>query len=111
MKRLGGILITHKYGIFQSSGASCMFYKEDEDGNQSTFNLFTKTENDKKRLLSAYIDNEQLGSDNWFINKDITIKDAIEAFNKWASDAPIVFEMEAHKSIDNCLHSVMKFED
>ena len=105
--------MTHKYGILQSSGMSCVFYKEDEDGNQSTFNLFVspiKDINDEK-LLSAFIDNEQMGKDNWFANKNLAIDDAIKAFNEWASDAPVVFEMEAHNSLSHCMTSIMKKED
>jgi len=105
--------MTNKYGIFQSSGMSCVFYKEDEDGNQSTFNLFVSSDKDTKgkKLLTAYIDNEQMGKDNWFADKNLKIDDAIKAFNKWAPDAPVVFEMEAHKSLSHCLTSIMKKED
>ena len=108
MKRLGGILITHKYGIFQSSGASCMFYKEDEDGNQSTFNLFVVPKKNKtKKSIFAFIDNEHIGEQNWFGDKDITIKEIFDAFNEWATDAPIVFELNAQKNISDFLKSAL----
>lgn len=103
----------YKYGIFQSSGTSCVFYKEDEDGNQSTFNLFVSHENDtnEKKSLFAFVDNEQIGKDNWFASKDLAMVDAVKAFNEWASGAPVVFEMEAHNSLGHCLNSVMEKED
>ena len=105
--------MTHKYGILQSSVMSCVFYKEDEDGNQSTFNLFVSSSKDinNEKLLSAFIDNEQMGKDNWFANKNLEIDDAIKAFNEWASDAPVVFEMEARNSLSHCMTSIMKKED
>jgi hypothetical protein len=105
--------MTNKYGILQSSGMSCVFYKEDEDGNQSTFNLFVSSDKDTegKKLLTAFIDNEQMGKNNWFSHKNLEIDDAIKAFREWASDAPVVFEMEAHNSLSNCLTSIMKKED
>ena len=103
----------HKYGIFQSSGMSCVFYKEDEDGNQSTFNVFVSSDKDLKgkKSLNAFIDNEQIGKDNWFAKENLEIDDTIKAFKEWASDAPVVFEMEAHKSLSQCLTSIMKKED
>jgi hypothetical protein len=36
------------------------------------------------------------------------VKDILEAFGGWATDAPIVFELEAHKSLSNCLRTVLK---
>ena len=40
-----------------------------------------------------------------------TLKDVIEAFGGWASDAPVVFELEAHKSMSHCLSSMIKKEE
>ena len=103
----------YKYGIYQSTSKSCIFYKQDKEGKQSTFNIFVAPEkeetNDKK--IFAFIDNEQMGKDNWFANKNLAIDDAIKAFNEWASDAPVVFEMEAHNSLSHCMTSIMKKED
>lgn len=95
----------YKYGIYQSSGASCIFYKEDEDGNQSTFNLFVAPEMDVegKNTIFALIDNEQIGEDSWFGVKDLTIQDIFRAFDGWASGAPIVFELDAQRNIGNFL--------
>ena len=102
--------MSNKYGIFQSSSTSCVFYKEDKNGNQSIFNLFVLPDMDinNKKSLSAFIDNEQMGGDNWFAKKDIAIDDVLKAFNEWASDAPVVFEMEAHNSLSHCIYSIMK---
>ncbi|KYK25313.1 hypothetical protein AYK24_05070 [Thermoplasmatales archaeon SG8-52-4] len=100
----------NKYGIYQSSTKSCIFYKQDDDGNQSTFNIFVKSTNDKenKKELFAFIDNEQMKKENWN-NSDINnVKDVIDAFGGWASDAPIVFELEAKKSMSQCLSSVLR---
>ena len=105
--------MTHKYGIYQSSSKSCILYKQDNDGNQSTFNIFVTTskgEVDEKEVF-AFIDNEQLKKDNWAATKEMGIKDVIDAFGGWASDAPIVFELEAHKSMSKCLNSLYKREE
>ena len=104
--------MAHKYGIYQSTANSCIFYKQDTDGKQSTFNIFVSpnTEKDQKTIF-AFIDNEQMQKENWAIPKESEIKDVIEAFGGWASDAPIVFELEAHKSLSNCLSSVLKKEE
>jgi len=99
-----------KYGIYQASSKSCIFYKQDEDGNQSTFNIFVK-ESDNKKDVFAFIDNEQMKKENWSSEKDADIKDLIKAFGGWATDAPIVFELEAQKSMSECLSSVLKKED
>ena len=95
----------YKYGIYQSSGASCIFYKEDEDGNQSTFNLFVAPETDAKgkKTIFALVDNEQIGEDSWFGVRDLAIQDIFKAFDEWASGAPIVFELDAQKNIGNFL--------
>ena len=102
--------MAHKYGIYQSTSKSCIFYKQDEDGKQSTFNIFVSpnTEN-KQKTIFAFIDNEQMQKENWS-TKASDIKDVIEAFGGWATDAPIVFELQAHKSLSNCLNSVLKRE-
>jgi hypothetical protein len=102
--------MAHKYGIYQSTSNSCVFYKQDEDGNQSTFNLFTAplNQNEDKKTIFAFIDNEELKRDNWSKIKDMDAKDIIESFGGWASDAPLVFELEAKKSMGRCLSSVLK---
>ena len=46
--------------------------------------------------------------DNWTPIENPQIKDVIEAFGGWATDAPIVFEIEAHRSMGKCLSSVLK---
>ena len=101
--------MAHKYGIYQSTSKSCVFYKEDEDGRQSTFNIFVTPEEEKK--VFAFIDNEQMQKENWTKKDDTDIKDIIEAFGGWAADAPVVFELEAHKSMSHCLSSMIKEED
>lgn len=105
--------MTNRYGIYQSSSKSCIFYKQDDDGNQSTFNIFITPkiqENDKEKIF-AYIDNEQLKEKNWSKSEVSDIKDILEAFGGWASDAPIIFELEAHKSLSQCLSSTLKKEE
>jgi hypothetical protein len=102
-----------KYGIYQATTKSCVFYKQDDDGNQSTFNVFvtkSKEEYNKKDLF-AFIDNEQMSQDNWTSTKEAEIKDLLDAFGGWATDAPVVFELEAQKSLSQCLSSMLKEED
>jgi len=105
--------MTYKYGVFQSTSKSCIFYKEDEDGNQSTFNIFITTANDENKInkIFAYIDNEQMKKDNWSVFKEQNLKEVLEAFGTWALDAPLLFELEAHNSMKNCLSSFMKKEE
>jgi hypothetical protein len=105
--------VSHKYGILQSSGVSCIFYKEDENGKQSTFNLYVSSDKEmgNKKTLTALIDNEQVGLDNWFGDKNISVEDVIKAFYKWAPDAPVLFQMEAQESLSQCLYSIMKIEE
>ena len=102
--------MTHKYGIIQSTTKSCIFYKQDEDGNQSTFNLFIspETESKKKKTIFAFIDNEQMGKESWSRTRDLTVQEICEAFGAWASDAPFLFELDAHKSIGHCLDPEIK---
>ena len=45
----------NKYGIYQSSKTSCIFYKEDDDGKQSTFNLFVSTDPQIKELVDKKV--------------------------------------------------------
>jgi len=97
-----------KYGIYQSSERSCIFYKEDEDGNQSVFNIYNPK---KEKEILAYIDNEQMKQNSWHTEKEITINEIMDAFHNWASDAPMLFEMNAQKSIGNCLKSVLFKEE
>ncbi|MBN2066502.1 MAG: hypothetical protein JW771_06820 [Candidatus Thermoplasmatota archaeon] len=104
--------MTHRYGIYQSSPASCVFYKQDEDGNQSTFNIFAMPVSpaEKKKALFAFIDNEGFKKESWSGTKETDIKKVIDSFGAWAADAPIVFELEAKKSMGECLRSVMQEE-
>jgi len=101
----------YKYGIYQSSPRSCVFYKQDKDGNQSTFNIFIAPNENKKESILAFIDNEGMKTENWS-KKDISnVKDIVDAFGGWANDAPLMFELEAHKSIGHCLSSAFKRSD
>ena len=104
--------MAHKYGIFQSTSKSCVFYKEDEEGNQSTFNIFISPKKDEidREQVMAFIDNEQMKNQNWS-NKGQDIQEVIEAFGGWASDAPFMFDLEARKSLSNCLKSTLKKEE
>jgi hypothetical protein len=104
--------MTHKYGIYQSTSKSCIFYKQDEDGNQSTFNIFVTPlkEKEGKNEIIAFIDNEQMKKENWVTTKDADIKDIVKAFNDWAEDAPLLFELEAQKSMVECFCSILKKE-
>jgi len=49
--------------------------------------------------------------DNWAVTREMGLKDVIEAFGGWAADAPIVFELEAQKSMSKCLSSILKSEE
>lgn len=100
----------NKYGIYQSSSKSCIFYKEDEDGNQSTFNVFVTPHKEKQgeEKIIAFIDNEQMKKKSWSKTEITDIKEILDAFGGWASDAPIVFELEAQKSLGQCLGSVLR---
>jgi len=104
--------MTNKYGIYQSSTKSCVFYKQDQDGKQSTFNIFVTPKRSDEHIekVIAYIDNEDMKQNNWSTTKISSIKDIFDAFGGWATDAPLVFELEAHKSISNCLSSILKKE-
>jgi len=105
--------MSYKYGIFQSSPASCILYKQDEDGNQSTFNLFLIPEGEGKEEITilSFIDNEQMKIANWSPHDVTDVKEVIHAFSGWATDAPLMFEIEAHKSMSHCLSSVLKKEE
>lgn len=105
--------MTHKYGVYQSTATSCIFYKQDEDGNQSTFNIFAspKTAEEGKRTIFAFIDNEQLRKKSWFGTNDLAVQDVVEAFREWASDAPFLFELDAQKSMGFCLSSKMNIQE
>jgi hypothetical protein len=48
---------------------------------------------------------------NWSPNDVNDIKDVLQAFNGWATDAPLMFEIEAHKSMSNCLSPLIKKEE
>ena len=101
--------MSHKYGIYQSTTKSCVFYKQDEDGNQSTFNIFVLPVGGEEKKVFAFVDNEQMKEESWFgIDKELSVKDVIEAFGGWASDAPFVFELEAKKSMSNCLSTALE---
>jgi hypothetical protein len=49
--------------------------------------------------------------ENWIKTDIKDIKDVIDAFGGWASDAPMMFEMEAQKSMSQCLNTVLKKEE
>ncbi len=100
----------HKYGVVQSTNCSCVFYKQDEDGKQSTFNIFVHadTQLKDKHQVFAFIDNEQFGTQNWAGLEDMTIDKIMGAFRLWADDAPFMFEMEAQEHLGRCLGAVMK---
>ena len=102
--------MANKYGIYQSSSKSCIFYKEDEDGNQSTFNILVTPHDEEtgKEKIIAFIDNEQMKKESWSKTEITDVKEILEAFGGWASDAPIVFDLEAKKSMSKCLGSVLK---
>ena len=95
----------NKYGVFQSTATSCVFYKQDKDGNQSTFNIFVepREEEDQKGSIFAFVDNEQIQKNSWFGTNDLDLQDVIKAFREWASDAPFLFGLDAQKSMDQCL--------
>lgn len=101
--------MSHRYGIYQSTSKSCIFYKQDEDGNQSTFNIFVTPSKGEKTVF-AFIDNEQMRDESWTTAKGADIREIIKAFNRWADDAPFVFELEAEKSMGECLSTVLKKE-
>lgn len=96
----------NKFGIFQSSELSCVFYKEDENGNQSTYNIFILPKENENKIF-AFIDNCQMGEKLWYSDNKNSMNDAIRAFNEWAVDAPVLFEIEAHKSLSHCFKSLM----
>ena len=98
----------NKYGVIQSTSTSCIFYKEDKDGNQSTFNIFVKPEEGIDQQVFAFIDNEQFKQQNWFGTNNPTIEDIAMAFKQWANDAPFLFSLDAQKSMNNCLGTKMK---
>jgi hypothetical protein len=102
----------HRYGIYQSSSKSCVFYKQDQDGNQSTFNIFISPKKDEinAQEVVAFIDNEQLRQENLSIKTE-NIKEIVDAFGGWAPDAPLMFDLEARKTMSNCLQSVLKKEE
>jgi len=99
-----------KYGIYQSSPKSCIFYKQDEDGNQSTFNILVTPDQSKKDSIMAFIDNEGMKQENWSKMNVTKVEDIVEAFNGWAANAPLMFEIEAIKSMSNCLSKMIKEE-
>lgn len=103
--------MANKFGIFQSTSKSCVFYKEDEDGKQSTFNIFKTPHEKGKEKITAFIDNEQMQRENWSKTEISDAKDILDAFGGWATDAPIVFELEAHKSISQCISTALKKEE
>ena len=44
---------------------------------------------------------------SWFEDKEIAAHEIINEFQKWAIDAPVVFEINAQKGIVNCLKSAV----
>jgi len=101
----GDLKVKNKYGVFQSTATSCVFYKQDKEGNQSTFNIFVESmdEEDQKGSIFAFADNEQIQQNSWFGTNDPDVQDVIKAFREWASDAPFLFGLDAQKSMDQCL--------
>ena len=104
-QKKGDLNVKNKYGVFQSTETSCVLYKQDKDGNQSTFNIFVepKSEEGQKGTIFAFIDNAQIQKNSWFGTNDLDVKDIITAFREWASDAPFLFGLDAQKSINQCL--------
>ncbi len=102
---IGDLNVKNKYGVFQSTATSCVFYKQDKDGNQSTFNIFVepREEEDQKGTIFAFVDNEQIQKNSWFGTNDLDLQDVIKVFREWASDAPFLFGLDAQKSMDQCL--------
>ena len=49
--------------------------------------------------------------ENWTSQRNVDIKQVMEAFGGWAEGAPIVFELEAQKSMSECLRSILKKEN
>ncbi len=94
----------HRYGIYQATQASCILYKEDKDGKQSTFTVLNKKKDtDRERDLLLFIDNEMAEKENIFHEGISSTMDLLQAFNDWAQDAPVVFEMEAQTCLSRCL--------
>lgn len=92
----------NRYGIYQATPSSCVMYKENRDGKQSTFTVLnTKKESEQKVLV--FIDNEQKDQDNIYLDNISSSKEILEAFNQWAHDAPVVFEMEAQTCLTHCI--------
>ena len=104
-QKKGDLNMKNKYGVFQSTARSCVFYKQDKEGNQSTFNIFVepREKEDQKGSIFAFVDNEQIQKNSWFGTNDPDVQDVIKAFREWASDAPFLFGLDAQKSIDQCL--------
>ena len=102
---IGDLNVKNKYGVFQSTATSCVFYKQDKDGNQSTFNIFVepREEENQKGTIFAFVDNEQIQKNSWFGTNDLDLQDVIKVFREWASDAPFLFGLDAQKSMDQCL--------
>ena len=100
----------NKYGVFQSSSTSCVFYKQDKDGNQSTFNVFVEPtrEDSQKKTIFAFIDNEQIQKSSWFGTNDLNMDYIVKAFQEWASDAPFLFGLDAQNCIDQCVKREIK---
>ena len=48
---------------------------------------------------------------NWSPHDVSDAKEGINAFSGWATDAPLMFEIEAHKSMSQCLSPVLKKEE
>ena len=96
--------MNHRYGIYQSTESSCVLYKEDEDGKQSTFTVLnTPRKTSEINGILIFIDNEQTFQDNIFLENISSSKELLEAFDHWAEDAPVVFEMEAQSCLSKCL--------
>jgi hypothetical protein len=93
----------NKYGIYQATPSSCVLYKENKDGQQSTFTVLNIKKESKQDVL-VFIDNEQANQENILLDDITSSEEILEAFNQWAHDAPVVFEMEAQSCLSHCIH-------
>ncbi len=92
----------NRYGIYQATPSSCVLYKENKDGQQSTFTMLNTNKNSTQGII-VFIDNEQANQENIYLENINSSKEILEAFNQWADDAPVVFEMEAQSCLSHCM--------
>jgi hypothetical protein len=93
-----------KYGIIQKANASCVLYKEDQDGFQSFFTALhpTKKDHTDKKNIVVFIDNEVESIANVFLDNILTPENLLKIFDEWAADAPVLFQMEAYSLLLSC---------